>query len=83
MKQIVILFRSKESKMVVITLRIEGGKTFEGLSPEEADSLAIQKRKEGYNVWVMTDKQYKEQNELANQIIDELIAEEKLGKWYE
>lgn len=63
--------------MVVITLRIDGGKTFRGLSKREAESLAEEKRKDGFNVWVMSEKSFNRQEKLANQIIDEIIKEEK------
>lgn len=62
--------------MVVITLRIDGGKTFKGLSRKEAESLAEEKRKEGFNVWVMSEESFNRQEKLANQIIDEIIKEE-------
>ena len=66
--------------MVVITLRIDGGKTFKGLSKKEAESLAEEKRKNGFNVWVMTEESFNRQEKLANKIINEIIKEENESK---
>lgn len=66
--------------MVVITLRIDGGKTFKGLSKKEAESLAKEKRKDGFKVWVMTEESFNRQEKLANKIINEIIKEENESK---
>jgi hypothetical protein len=53
---------------------------WEGLSKEDKDSLVFDLRNQQYKVEVKTDKEYQEELKIAEEIISEIIQEEKDSK---